>query len=317
MLGFRRHTPNRPCPICGGHSRLAAGRGIRCAGFTLDAASYCTRPEFSKDLPLDAELSPAAYQHSLRGLCGCGVAHAWTPAAATSFERSQIAISQPAALDVNERDLIYQVAIAALPLRCPALDDLLRRGLTADDVERFRFRSLPNRVAEHAEFMTRMRQEFGEETLRRCPGFVDKNGRLTFWSAFAGRDGYVVPYANENGQITGLQAKLFGGRYLTATGARYEDIYAVAGTRADTLFVVEGGTKAMVASVLGPAWCFGVPGQALQERHIDIIRNLHPARVAVALDRERNVITDAARQKWLTRLAAAVPVVCDAVWEHA
>ena len=316
-LGSRRHTASRPCPICGGHARLAQGRGIRCAGFTLDTVSYCTRPEFADNIPLDTHLSPPGYEHSLRGTCPCGVAHIGAPPPPSTEVGSPDGVARPPALSIDERDRVYQEAISALPLRRPALDDLERRGLTRADIDSFGFRSLPQRGAEHAEFLARMRDRFGGELLRLCPGFVDKNGRLTFWSAYAGRDGYVVPYADERGRVTGLQAKLIGGRYLTAAGARYEDMYVVAGTPAETLFVVEGGTKAMVASVVGPAWCFGVPGQALQDRHIDVIRNLQPARVAVALDREHNVVTDAARQKWVARLAVAVPVVCDAVWERA
>lgn len=318
-LGSRRHTASRPCPVCGGHARLAQGRGVRCAGFTLDAVSYCTRPELAGSILLDTQLSPPAFQHTLRGACGCGVAH---PSGVGGLQihaipiRPSLPVVRLATLDVDGRDRIYRAAIAALPLRRSALDDLERRGLTRTDIDRFGFRSLPQRGRQHAEYLTRMRERFGDELLRLCPGFVDKNGRLTFWSAYAGRDGYVVPYADERGRVTGLQAKLIGGRYLTASGARYEDMHVVAGAPAETLFVVEGGTKAMVASVLGPAWCFGVPGQALQDRHIEIIRDLHPARVAVALDRERNTTTGAARKTWLARLGAALPVVCDAVWEH-
>jgi hypothetical protein len=312
-LGSRRHLRGNPCPICGGHAGLAQGRGIRCAGFTLDAVSYCTRDELAGGLTLDSALSPPAYKHWLGGDCRCGVRHgAGRPHPVPRPRKTQ---NVDASLPVGDRDRIYQAALEVLSLRAAAENDLRRRGLGAADIERFGFRSLPRLGREHAEFMARMRERFGDDLLGACPGFVDKNGLLTFWTASGGRDGYVVPFRDEGGRITGLQGKILGAKYLTATGARYEDMCCVAGTRTETLFVTEGGVKAMVASVLGPAWCFGVPGQALQETHIATIRRLAPERVAVALDREANVNTDRMREAWLGRLAAAGLVVVDAVWE--
>ena len=314
-LGSRRHLRSHPCPICGGHAGLVRGRGIRCVGFTLDAVSYCTRDELAGCLNLDGTLSPPAYKHWLQGDCRCGLTHTARPPEPIPRPR-QVETRAPS-LAIEDRDRVYQTAIETLELRTPASDDLQRRGLGAADIERFGFRSLPRRGREHADFMAAMRERFADDVLGSCPGFVDKNGLLTFWAASGTREGYVVPFRDEGGRITGLQAKILGAKYLTATGARYEDIHCVAGERAATLFVIEGGLKAMVASVLGPAWCFGVPGQALQEAHLRTIQRLDPERVAVALDREINVNTDRMREDWLGRLAGAGLVVTDAVWEGA
>ena len=317
LLGSRRHLPSHPCPVCGGHAGLVRGRGIRCAGFTLDAVSYCTRDELAGGLPLDGSLSPPGYKHWLRGDCRCGVAHAARPGGAVSHagRHKDSRKSDSLLLPIEDRNRIYQAAIETLALRRPASEDLRGRGLTPQDIDRFGFRSLPQRGREHADFMATMRERFGDDLLGACPGFVDKNGRLTFWEAAGRRDGYLVPFRDEHGRVTGLQAKLLGGRYLTASGSRYGDIYTVAGERSATLFVTEGGLKAMVASVLGPAWCFGIPGQALHQSHISVIQRLAPERVAVALDREINTTTDKVRQMLLQRLADAGLVVCDAVWE--
>jgi len=243
------------------------------------------------------------------------VSHGARPA--TALPRPRDTQNLDASLPVEDRDRIYQAAIKALSLRATAADELHRRGLGAGDIERFGFRSLTRLGREHADFMAAMVERFSADLLGACPGFVDKNGVPTFWAARGARDGYVVPFRDEAGRITGLQGKILGAKYLTATGARYEDMCCVAGARTETLFVIEGGLKAMVASVLGPAWCFGVPGQALQETHIATIRRLAPERVAVALDREINVNTDRMRGAWLGRLAAAGLVVVDAVWEGA
>jgi hypothetical protein len=68
-------------------------------------------------------------------------------------------------------------------------------------------------------------KSLGEDLLRQCPGFTDKNDRLSFWTAFPRRDGYIVPYRDECGFITGLQAKVLGGSYLNARGACLPAIY--------------------------------------------------------------------------------------------
>ena len=77
--------------------------------------------------------------------------------------------------------------------------------------------------------LTELVDRFGEEALRQCPGFADKNGRTNFWTAAGDRDGYVVPYRDEHGRITGIQLKLLGGRYEPARGTHKAEVYHFAG----------------------------------------------------------------------------------------
>jgi len=70
-----RYTPTNPCPICGGHERLARGHGQRCAGFLSGDYAYCTREEYADGLPLDERTEPPAYLHWLAGECNCGTEH--------------------------------------------------------------------------------------------------------------------------------------------------------------------------------------------------------------------------------------------------
>jgi hypothetical protein len=157
---------------------------------------------------------------------------------------------------------------------------------------------------------------FGEQLLRTCPGFVNKNGRTTFPSA-AQEDGYLVPYRDEEKRITGMQIKVLGGKYLSLRGSRISSIHHLAGTlvQDNDLFLTEGGVKAEVAHRLGHVNVLGVPGQALSEKHLEVVRQLQPARVIVALDSERNANTERARERWLRSLYyAGLPTYC-AVWE--
>ena len=222
-------------------------------------------------------------------------------------------------LPVEERDAIYRAALDLLSLREAALADLTRRGLTAAAVRALRYRSIPRRGLAMRTFLKALIAQFGESRLRCCPGFADKNGRLTFWSGYWGRDGYVVPYCDEKGRITGLQLRLSDGRYQTARATRLVGMYHVAGGVAPgvDLYLTEGATKANVAHALAELTVFAVAGQALQLEHIATIASLCPGRVIVALDQEDNLNTARARERWIERLQAAGLEPWLAVWEGA
>jgi hypothetical protein len=310
---LQRHEARWPCPVCGGHAGLPRHRGVRCAGFTLDRVVYCTREEQAGSLPFDMTVSPGAYQHRRFGACGCGNAHGWGSVVAAhepTYQRQEIA-------SIERRHEVYSFALSILDLRSEALHDLRRRGLSEAAIAGWRFRSVPRLGNEHREFMARIRDRFDDGLLRRCPGFLDKNGRLTFCSAQGDRDGYIVPYVNEVGRLTGWQQKRLGGGYLSPAGAQLDLVYAVAGRPAPgcDLYLTEGGTKAIVAHELAGLTVFAVAGQALMPAHIAAIKRLEPARVVVCLDREQNVNTDRVRQRWLERLAAEGLPTFDGAWE--
>lgn len=211
---------------------------------------------------------------------------------------------------------IYARALQLLHLRSEAIADLTRRGLSPALADELGYRSIPRRGSEHQSFLGTLCGEFGESTLRECPGFTDKNNRLTFWTASPGRDGYVVVYRDDMGLITGFQMKVLGGRYITATKTRLDRVYHVAGpvSGAD-LYLTEGATKANVARALGGVSVFAVAGQSLKPSHIEAIRRLSPRRVIVALDEEDNANTDRARERWLRLLVDAGLPAYRAVWE--
>ena len=159
----------------------------------------------------------------------------------------------------------------------------------------------------------------GKATLLRCPGFRDKNGRFTFRTASAGWDGYVVPYWDEAGHVTGLQVRLFVGGYQTVRGTRQAALYHVAGctTSGGDLYVTEGATKANVAHHCAGLCVMAVAGQTLMPEHVAVIQRLQPGRVIIALDQEANPNTARARERWIRRLQLADLSVWTAVWEGA
>lgn len=94
---MRRFTATSPCPVCGGHERLARGRGTRCAGFfsTDGKAVYCERDDLAGGLKLHEHTSPPAFLHWLTGECGCGNRHDGQLAALPANNGHQAAATLP------------------------------------------------------------------------------------------------------------------------------------------------------------------------------------------------------------------------------
>ncbi len=314
----QRHDRSLHCPICGGHSGLQPGRGIRCVGFSLDRVVYCTREEFAGRLPLSVATNPPSFMHRRTGECGCGVSHGAEVTRSRKTSGSVVRVSR--SVPVERRDQVYRALLEILDgLRPEARADLLGRGLTEEQIEHGRFRSIPVNLGARKEFLRLLRERCGDLLLRGVPGLWDKNDRPYFW--YASRlesDGYVVPYIDEQDRVTGIQLKVLGGKYLTARGTTSGEMYHVGGPRGSgDLFVTEGGLKAEVAASLGGVWCLGVPGQALSDAHLAAIQRLAPKRVIVALDEEDNPQTDKARERWLEKIFDAGLTTARATWKAA
>ncbi len=265
-------------------------------------------------------------RHSLSTSCGCGQLHGDQYFASAPFPTAYpvlepLSISEPALegtpVPIEARHVVYSAALGLLDLREEALDDLIGRGLSMEAIELAGCRSIPHRGRDRRTFMAELVESVGEELIRQCPVFTDKNGRLTFWTASDARDGYVVPYRNECGFITGFQQKVLEGNYLTARGSILSSVYHLAGMggHGRDLYVTEGAIKVNVASHLGGIWTFAVAGQSLTLQHVDVIKSLRPGRVIVALDQEDNANADRARERWARTLWEQGLPVFTGVWE--
>jgi hypothetical protein len=312
-----RFTRGDPCPACGGYPSIPRGRGERCAGFGLGDAAYCTRSELSGSLPIEISTQPPTYRHRLSGPCACGIEHS------SPFNRGgplpRVARARHEGLSLETRHAIISAALELLDLRKEAAADLYRRGLIDDDLQVGGYRSLPA-TANKKRFLGVLIDRFGETLLQQCPGFTNDNGQTDFWTARqigGASDGYLIPYRDENGFITGIQVRWADGKYKTFRNSRTAVIYHLAG-RADQskeLYITEGGLKAQVSHRHGGVTVLGLPGQGLSPDHIAAIQRLRPGCIVEALDQEDNKHTEAARTRWLKALAETGLPLYRAVWE--
>lgn len=84
---FRRFTKANPCPVCGGHSAMLRGQGIRCFGYFDATGRYarCTREENAGALSQNRD---GTYSHRLDGDCPCGQPHEHVASAARKPRRA-------------------------------------------------------------------------------------------------------------------------------------------------------------------------------------------------------------------------------------
>lgn len=82
-----RHTPDHPCPVCGGHDADKRGEGRRCGGWTDGDWCYCQRPAFASGRIPYQPLADT-YRHRLSGTCLCGQMHGGNRPASEGYRQA-------------------------------------------------------------------------------------------------------------------------------------------------------------------------------------------------------------------------------------
>jgi hypothetical protein len=148
-----RYSRDEPCPICGGYPTMAKGRGVRCWGFSIDRALFCTRDEHAGQAPFHAGAN--AFQHNRYGECRCGGQHGedapepvyWNPAPRAKAPADEP--ERPPRPDPDTLARICQRYCELSPLRDDHRRHLAKRGKADLDAgERFGYASLPRGYSE-------------------------------------------------------------------------------------------------------------------------------------------------------------------------
>lgn len=192
-------------------------------------------------------------------------------------------------------DAVYRELLTLFALEPRHRANLEARGLSAEQIERGQYRTLPPR-SRHEEG-ARLGRLFSDGQLSQVPGMFQRHGGWTI----GGQAGLLVPVRDIHARIVGLKIRLDeaqekGGRY------RYLSSSTHGGAKADLvvhvplwvepwgapeLRVTEGELKADVASALLGSAVIGIPGVKSWELGRDAVIALRPARVIVAMDMDR------------------------------
>jgi hypothetical protein len=195
--------------------------------------------------------------------------------------------------DADTLHTVYSALLAALQLSDPHRDNLRRRGLTDDQMDRRGYRTLP--VRGRAALARKLRERFGDK-LFSVPGFVVKQGDRGPYVTLAGAAGLLVPIRDTAGHVVALlvrrdDTKDGGGkyRYISSAahggpgpGAPAHVPLGVAGP-VEVVRLTEGALKSDIATALSGVPTIGASGLAWRPL-LDVLRELGAKTVRLALD---------------------------------
>lgn len=196
-------------------------------------------------------------------------------------------------LPLSARHDVYYDMLTHLTLSDKHREDLRRRGLTDERIERNMYRTLP-KSEDARRFLAGLLHDFHQ--LDGIPGFGIWKG----WWTVGGYAGLMVPYCDKDGYIQGIQIRLddendperkyrwLSSRHLLS-GTRCPARIHVTGNQSSRIaYLTEGGLKGDVASFLDNDALFvcfaGVNSLANLK---DVLMSLDIDEVAVALDMDK------------------------------
>ncbi len=105
--------------------------------------------------------------------------------------------------DKDTLDHVYREMLADLPLNQCHIDELAKRGLSREAMERHGFKSMQG--TGRAAIVRKLEAQFGADTLLNTPGFYIKNEGSESWISIAGKDGLYIPVRDLLGRIQAVQ----------------------------------------------------------------------------------------------------------------
>lgn len=192
--------------------------------------------------------------------------------------------------DPEQRRCYFAMLLDLLDLSDRHRADLERRGLTAEQIERGRFRTLPPAGPKRDAIATSLQAAFGGAQTGDCPGL----DALASTAAKPCRGGLFVPMADDAGRVQGAQIRRNDGgsgpRYVWLSGPGQPSGAPCAVIRPKTLklrgvvLIVEGFIKGLItADALGVVVVV-VPGVTVIRDVPSILSRLHATMAVIAYD---------------------------------
>jgi hypothetical protein len=297
----RNKTPWRevrgPCPICRHHHWCRVSPG--------GALVACRRQENGAIKRLDYSDGPA-YLHAVAGN--------------RTYTAPPLPTAQAGAPRAPDACLarLYHALLAdhELCLRHNHRKHLHQRGLTAADLQRAGYRSLPGSC--RAGVLRRLRERLPDGLLLGVPGVIAKDGPRGRYLTLAGSAGLLIPVRNAAGHLVGLVVRPDdpddGGKYRWLSSARHGGpspgarVHVPAGVRAArSVKVVEGTLKSDVVFALSGEAVIGLPGPFVTPEALAALHALGARQALLALDADArtNPTVARAQAEGLAKLNAA------------
>ncbi|MEW8958716.1 MAG: DUF3854 domain-containing protein [Moorella sp. (in: firmicutes)] len=273
---FRRVSHREPCPICG----------------KTDWCGINSRLAVCMRVKSNHPVSNGGWLHKLAP--GVVKEEVYSPAG-----------TNPAA-PIATRNRVYRAFLSCLHLLPEHKKDLLRRGLSEEEIKRNGYKSVPS-PAERWRLCKELKERGYD--LAGVPGFYQARGRYGghYWT-FKALPGYFIPVRDSEGRIQALQVRLDQpdgtGKYRffstpnktggSSSGApchvvRPEEL------KDRRVWVTEGPLKADIASRYLGSVFIGVAGAGNWRPAVEAIQELGAREVVIAYDRDKN-LKDAVRR---------------------
>lgn len=263
------------CPFCGDsenphHAHLMLN--------IVKDAYHCTRcGEKGFAIGLYAKLHGISNKQAFKELMNMA------PETTPKIEIKQV-LQSPVA-NINERDKTYRAFLDKLTLKGEHLQNLIRRGLSWEEIGRNLYKSVPQDEKERQRICKELIKE--GHSLKGIPGFYKDDN----WT-FVDYKGFLIPVKDVQGRIQGLQVRLdFGSkRYLWFSshdkpcGTRAYAWIGVSGVPSKTVIITEGALKADIAHYLSRFTFVSVPGVNSIRGIEQVLRDLDAKRVYIAFD---------------------------------
>ena len=109
--------------------------------------------------------------------------------------------NQNSIADIETRDRVYREFLEKLILSKKHGEDLLRRGLSREEIKKLGYKTIPQRPQRRWEIVQELAQKYD---LSQIPGFFDKQGKHgKYWDCLS-PSGYLIPVKDLHGRIQAL-----------------------------------------------------------------------------------------------------------------
>ena len=223
---------------------------------------------------------------------------------------------------IEVRDHTYSELLQLLSLNDSHRENLRKRGLTEEQMEERRYRSVPL-FGVHS--LTERLLEKGC-TLEGVPGFYQSEDGIWTANFKARNSGILIPVESMEGKIQGFQIRLDHVReeakYIWFSSSWYEKgttsgspVHVIGNLDAETIYLTEGGLKGTIAHYLTGDTFICVPG-VNQYQNVEPIletlrnRNLKYLYEAYDMDKKMKTVCNRHYSKCSICTYAPVPTIC-------